>query len=85
MIDAAIQEFNYLKDDNDEIEIKLDVVNSMMKNALERRGFEVKEDNRDRWIMGMAEPEDIEGEPTEEPKPEPKPEPEPEIKESKIF
>jgi len=88
LLDAAIQEFNYNKDDNDTLTVRLDVVNDLMKKALEKRGLEVKEDNKDRWIMGYPEdePEDDSKEDSkEEPKEDPKEDPEEDIKEYKML
>jgi len=62
MIDLALEEFEMHKDANDEIQIRVDVVNPVMKKALEKRGFDVKEETgKDRWIMGVKD-EDEEGE-----------------------
>ncbi len=91
LLDAAIQEFNYNKDDNDTLTVRLDVVNDLMKKALEKRGFEVKEDNKDRWIMGYPEdePEDDSKndskDDSKDSKEEPKEDPEDDIKEYKML
>lgn len=54
LLDIALEEFELHKDANDEMTIRLDVVNPIMKKALEKRGFDVKEEiGKDRWIMGI--------------------------------
>ena len=63
MLDIAIEVFEQQKDGNDEMIIRLDVVNPVMKKALEKRGFDVKDKvGKDRWIMGIMDddPEDEE-------------------------